>query len=410
MSNGEHKPSHFFVPPLSIQREGENCIIGDKALDEFYSFPIEAALIVEELQQGTSIQDIQDILNSKYEDDIDLNDFIELLQEIGFIYPVDQAHLYHEKLNQNADNEKRLSIEVSPKFARKIVSPVGALLYGIPIAFACYLFFSTPVQPFNLTALHFTENFTVTLFALLGLYLIATLFHETGHVLAAASQGVSAKLGIGNRLWSIVLEADISGLMSLPKSARYFPLFAGMMMDILTISLATITLHFLLTAGSFPYLEQLIQAFILQILFTMSWQFNIFLRTDVYYAFSNYFDYPNLDEEARIYLKDKFHICTFGLVGKPAKTSFYNKNVLAYFSLIWLFGRVIAVFFLIFVVIPTVYRYFEDIYTAFAAKEVSQSTTLDLILFGSISTLILVAGLVMWMRERIKRHQKELES
>ena len=63
----------------------------------------------------------------------------------------------------------------------------------------------------------------------MSLSLLQVVLHETAHMLAAARHGIKPKYGIGNRLWTIVAEPDLTGILTLPKSQRYFPMLAGLL-------------------------------------------------------------------------------------------------------------------------------------------------------------------------------------
>ena len=110
-------------------------------------------------------------------------------------------------------------------------------------------------------------------------------------MLAAARHGIKSKYGLGNRLWNIVAESDITGILTLPKSKRYFPMVAGVLVDIFSISVTTILIQNLLQHNARPFVIQVCQAVVLENVIAIAWQFNIFVKTDVYYIICNYLSY-----------------------------------------------------------------------------------------------------------------------
>lgn len=388
----------LFIPDLSVQKDGDEYMIGSKELDEFYQFPEEGVIAIDLLRQGLDPQTVQKKVREQTGERIDINDFIDLLLEVGFAYESHNIEEYQERI-KNRD-QGLLSVKINTKVAKVLTSLPALIAYLAIVSSAGFLAFSDERYGIDASALIFTENITFTLLALLVLYMFATMIHELGHLTAAASLGVDSNINIGNRLWSIVVEADITGIMSQPKHKRYFPLLAGMMMDIFTISLIVFTVVALTHFAVDLYYIQLAKALLLQILFTMIWQFNLFIKTDIYYVFCNYYSYQNLDLEARQYIADKSHSLSFGLLGKKYQGEFYNLKVLRIFSFIWLAGRILSVIFLITVIIPTLVGYYNNAVESSSTSGNTLAQTIDYAAFFLICSAVLIIGLVMWSRQK----------
>jgi hypothetical protein len=157
----------------------------------------------------------------------------------------------------------------------------------------------------------------------------------------------------------------------------------------------------LIHEGSHAFIINILQALILQILITLSWQFNVFLKTDVYYVLCTYCNYPNLDSEARLYLREKLHQLSLGRAGAPGHTDYYHLPTLRAFAAVWVAGRVASLAFLFLVVIPTVLRYGRDAWNALGSAA-SASSQWDLSLFFILSATLLAAGLIVWLRGRAR--------
>jgi hypothetical protein len=327
-----------------------------------------------------------------------------MLREIGFLYPIADAALHRARVD-SAPADRRILFQVDARIARAIFSPVTLLLYVAVVGFAIALAVADPGLRINLQAFFIDRNLAATLVLLLLLSSAAVMLHELGHMLAAARHGISSKLGIGNRLWNIVAEADLSGVLALPKRQRYLPLMAGMMVDVLVIALLTLTIDALrrtaMMGGATGFTVPLLQALILQIVVTLTWQFNFFLKTDLYYVLSNYWSYPDLDADARLYLSDRIHRLSRGRIGARAESPDYtNTRILNLFAILWVVGRILALGILVLVVVPTLYLYAAKTYRAFRDPAVSSGTVFDLGIFTLISLMILVGGLYMWLRGR----------
>ncbi|MGH8083337.1 MAG: PqqD family protein [Lysobacter sp.] len=394
----------YYVIPLSVQREGDGYYIGNAELGEFYEFPEVGLRIVQRLQAGDSAGAIKSALaGAETEDTLDVDDFIAQLRDIGFIHlPQDQGD-YQQQLAQSAVGDRRLSFRANTALARALFSPATLVLYLGVLAYAGYAAWLDPRLRPNLQAFYLEQHLTLTLVALLGVYFITTMLHELGHMLAAARYGVHSRLGIGNRLWELVAEADLTGILSLPRRQRYLPLMAGMMIDVLNIALLSLAVGWLLDHNGNPFAVQLLQALVLQLMITISWQFNIFLRTDFYYVVCNYFGHPDLDQQARLYLRDRLnHISggRFGAAAAPGAIVPRNLGVLRAFSLLWVVGRISALLLLMFVLIPTLSRYVARAYDSFISPTATRASAIDAAAFAAISIALLAAGMYLWLRRR----------
>lgn len=403
----------YFVIPLSIQADGENYLIGNAELEDYYQIPAQGHAVLGMLQQGDSPATIkarlvQDAKLAEEAGDagdmVDVDDFVAMLREIGFLYPMADAGLHRERVDA-VPADRRILFKVDAKIARAIFSPITLLCYVGVVGYAFVLAVMDPALRINPHAFFIERNLAATLVLLLLLSSAAVMLHELGHMLAAARHGISSKLGIGNRLWNIVAEADLSGVLALPKRQRYLPLMAGMMIDLLVIALLILTIDALrrtdMMGGETGFTVPLLHALILQIVVTITWQFNFFLKTDLYYVISNYWSYPDLDADARIYLRDRIHRLSNGRIGARAESPNYTSTrVLNAFSILWVVGRILALGVLVLVVIPTIYLYAAKTYRAIKDPSVSSGTVYDLGIFTLISLMILIGGLYMWLRGR----------
>ncbi len=394
--------STFHVIPLSIQREGEEYLVGNQKIEEFYQFPEEGVRVIKHLQDGETIDSIKALCAAEFKEPIDVDDFVSLLLEIGFIHdPKDQASFHHKA---NADTgDKRWVFRANAGLAGLFFSIPAFIIYILVIASACVLALDDPRLRVNLDALYIKNNLTLALVSLLLLHSFVTVLHELGHMLAVAKYGIESKLGIGNRLWSIVAEADLSGILALPKRQRYLPLWAGIIVDLFSIAVITLLIKMLLLSSADPFIVQIMQALVLQILFTISWQFNLFLKTDIYYILCNYYSYPNLDAEARTYLKQKLHQVSLGALGVAHAGSYHKISMLRAFAAVWVFGRIAALGLLFLVVIPTLLRYGQDAYSAATGQ--SSGNQWDIGSFVLISVLLFSAGMYMWIKGKIRANK-----
>lgn len=396
------KDETYFVIPLSVQKEGENYYIGNAELDEFYQFPEEGLNIIRMLQGGASVAAIETTLAQASDESIDVREFIDTLLEIGFIHPEAERHRFQESVAAVRSTDKRLVFRANPRIARMAFSwPSLALYLGI-VGYAAYSAIQDPQLRLNLEAFYLERNLTLTLVVLLFMYAFTASLHELGHMLAAARQGVDSRLGFSNRLWDIVAEADMTGLLALPREKRYLPMAAGMLVDVFSIAAITLILKWLFGNSPHGFAIQLLQALALQITISITWQFNIFLRTDVYYLICNYFGYADLNAQAYHFYQNQLHAFSFGLLGKRTEPLKPQQVIIARtFFAIWLIGRIASVGFLVLILIPTLYRYFERAVETYHNPYMPAGAAIDIAIFATISTVILLVGLYMWIKPAI---------
>jgi hypothetical protein len=392
----------YFVIPLSVQREGDDYCIGNAEIDAFYHFPEAGLRIIERLRAGDTASRIRaDLAAGEAEEAVDVDDFIATLLEIGFIYPEHERDRFREVVAATGGDDRRLRFSAPQWLARALFSLPSLIVYLAILGYAGHAAWADPRLRPNPEAFYLERHLTLTLVLLLLLYVFTATLHELGHMLAAARHGVASRLGVGNRLWNVVAEADLSGILALPRHQRYLPLLAGMLVDLLSIALITVLLQWLLFRGVEGFAIQLLQALVLQVLISISWQFNLFLKTDVYYAVCNHYGHPDLDREARIYLRDRLHRLSLGLLGTRAERIDRRRmGVLRAFAALWLFGRIASLAFLFLVLVPTLARYFERARLAFVDPATARAVAYDTAAFALISLLLFLVGATMWLRRR----------
>lgn len=385
------RSSRFDVAELSVQPDGGFFLVGNPQLG-FYQFPPEAVDILEALKRGVEPDSIRSTLGKRV-DSLDVEDFIGTLVDIRFLRDCDEP-----LSSETYATDRRWLFRVPSAMARRFFSPAAMALYATLLGVAAYcLIRYPPVRP-RLDAFFLDHDLTATLVLLLVLSSLTTAFHELGHLLAAAAKGVESRVGIGTRLWNVVVEADLSGIMALPKKARYLPLLAGMAVDVLSLSLITIIVAWLVRTGGDPFAINLLRALTLQLLVTISWQFNVFLRTDVYYVLSAAASYPNLDGDARRYLRS---LVPFERKGEGEDFSLHpRRGTLRAFAAAWLVGRFLSVSVLLFIVLPTLARYCDQAWTSIVDPDSSLGGALDAAIFATMSLLILAVGMFLWLRPR----------
>jgi putative peptide zinc metalloprotease protein len=140
---------------------------------------------------------------------------------------------------------------------------------------------------------------------------------------------------------------------------------------------------------------------VLQTVASMVWQFNIFVKTDIYFVICTYFGQPDLDKEAKQYLRNWLYRLSFGQFGVRASNQ-QTKHIgmLRLFSAIWLLGRAFSFGMLFGVYLPTLIHYITSAVHSVNGPTHSLWVAYDTILFALISLSITGIGMYMWLRQR----------
>lgn len=396
----------YFVIPLSVQKEGDAYLVGNPDIGDFYRFPEEGMSILNMLKSGDTASMIQSRFATEVSERINVDEFLDQLTSIGFIYPEDQRAAAQEWL-RTRPNDTRRTFDVDPRLAQAIFSVPVLLCCSAIILYAVSSAVVDPDLRVNFNAFYIDTNRTLLLLLVLGLSCIQIVLHESGHMLAAARHGIKSKYGVGTRLWTIVAESDLTGILTLPRAQRYFPMLAGLLVDIVCGSIATILVKILLQHGASAFVIQVAQAVVLETVISIIWQLNVFVKTDIYYVICNYLGHPDLDRDARIYLRDILYRVTFCQLGRRATTTPGNVSVLRLFSSIWLFGRILSVFTLLFVFIPTMWKYIASAAELFRGPPASIWQACDTVIYVSLTLMMMGTGMYMWLRQKHLNSQRQ---
>ena len=387
------------VQPFIRRREGDQLIIGRPETGSFFAVSPEAVDVLDCLAQGRTVGEAAAQAQSELSD---LDAFLSSLESVGLVKP------HGLNWGPDKDSEKtppplvRYHFAAFPQqLAQRIFSPVVLVACSLLIVTALGVLIYAPSLWPRALDLYFTGQKTLMLSILLVVSYSSVVLHELSHVIAARSQGVSSRLGVGNRLWALVIEADLTGLWSIPKRRRYLPLMAGSLFDA-TISAILVLLLFadkvaLISMSS--TLLHLLRAISLTYMTRILWQTLFFVRTDYYYMIAMFFECRNLMSDTEDFLRNQLArvirwIRPIDQSGIPAS----ERRIVPLYAFIWLLGRVIALTFLFEVTIPVVAQYGANVVHAVRAGYSANPTNfIDSILMSFIFGFPFAVGMGMWL-------------
>lgn len=273
--------SRLELRELSITANDDSFLVGDLTHGEFIEVPEIGVVVIDALRDGHTVAETAQIAQSHAGTEVDVADFIAVLLEVGFVMSIDGTAVAADS-PELTDGGRAGA--VAARLARPFYSRSAMAAYGLLLV-ACGTALTTLswLRP-RYGQLFFLSN-PVLSFALLAIIAMPLLmFHEAAHWLGARVEGIPARVSLSRRYYFMVAQTDLTGLWALPPRRRFAPLLAGMAFDTVTVSVllcARVAQH-LGWWHPAPAVSRLIVALVLLQVFSISFQFAFFLRTDLY--------------------------------------------------------------------------------------------------------------------------------
>ena len=403
------------IRQLSRQQEGQEFIIGRADTSTFLVLPADAVEILDYLATGITIGEAQSLYQIKYNEIPDIQDLLSILEDAGFVEPIIDGI---GKRNKGNIKEVGRLHKAEPVITRyhfnRIPQAFAQKLFSRPVLYGCSLLiglslFLLILEPSILptwNALFFSQNLTLMRILLTVMNYLALFLHEMAHLVAARSVGVSSRLGIGNRLWFLVAETDMTGIWSVPREQRYLPLLAGSLLDATSAAVIVLILyaHHQQWLPLHPIAHQFSQAMLLIYLIRLLWQCFLFVRTDFYFVIANYFGCKNLMKDTEVFLRNL-------VVGTLKKKNRINQahipksemQVIRWYALIWIMGRLVAFYVFIFITLPLFWNYTLQISSILSiGYRVNSYAFVDAIVMSIITVGPMLAGFWLWIHNSRK--------
>ncbi|MEM8960202.1 MAG: hypothetical protein AAGD38_01875 [Acidobacteriota bacterium] len=400
MSFSLDQPVH--VLPFSRQIENGEAVIGRPETGVFLALPEEALEILDDLAAGHTVSEARRAFASKHGETPDMIDLLEHLADHGLVSRPGESK------PTDIDTFDDQFGWIPRGLARAFFTPIAWVVYGLSVALAVVAVVLEPSIVPGWRAAYFPRDTALLLIALMFLGLLTTFFHELGHVLAARAQGVATRFGIGNRLWFVVWETDMTGVWALPRRRRYLPILAGPLVDLVSASwlvligfaiqqeLVTVT----------PRALQIVRALLLVYLMRLLWQAYFFVRTDYYYAITNALGCKSLMADTEAFLGERWA----RLRGRRPESSLAHlsareRRAVRGYSVVWLLGRGVAVGVLLLIQLPLFIGYGGLLVSTISSGQLADAETTSW-LPVAMFLLFFGIGMTMWIRGMLRSETK----
>jgi len=281
--------------PLHIGEEQDGEVeVGRPDTGVFIALPAEGVFVVRMLTARIPLREVADRFRTTYGADVDVVDFVRELSGCGFVHTVDGIVLTEQPEPGEATEPQgwRLLGGLPQRRVAWLLSrPARACYVVIWVGLLSLLVARPDLWPSARNAfLEIGVLGNLVLLTLLGWVLV--FLHESAHLVAVRARGCSGTLDISHRLQFLVAQTDMSSVRVLPRNYRYAPYLAGMTWDA-TLLLLCLLLQAAGTPSPLPGLVAYLLA--MALLFECA----IFMRTDLYYVFTNLLRLGNLMHDTR---------------------------------------------------------------------------------------------------------------
>lgn len=396
----DHRPdpdTPVSFPPLVYLVEGDEVTIGRPDIDSFGIFPPEGAAVVRRLEAGDTPRQVAGWYAREYGETIDIEHMLSALAELDLI--------------RSADTPAVVPPVRWQRLGGALFSAPAWLIYALAVGWAVVAMVRSPDLVPDYRHVFFTEYYTVIELGLFLGTIPLLLLHESFHALAGRRLGVRSRLRVSHRLYYVVLETSLDGLVAVPRRRRILPILAGLLADVLVLAILTITADLTREAGGqLSFLGRVCLAIAFVVVLRIAWQFFFYLRTDLYALISTVLGCVDLHATARRLLGYRVRSSLDRLVGRrpgppPDEADWHpiDRRAARWYSWLILVGYTVSIATLLAAALPVAYRMIAGAVGRLTGPGASWDGLLD-----SFAFLTLTLGQVLfavWLAARERRQR-----
>ncbi|HEY5832356.1 hypothetical protein [Streptomyces sp.] len=288
------------VHELSFVAEGDDVVVGRLDTGSYAVFPADGAELLKRLADGLPLREAAEWYESTFSEPVDVDDFVSTLRELGFV---------RENADDAPGGEQPAGPAQPPRFkglGRAVFSPLAWAAYaGVVVAWLVVLARHSDLVP-TASQFFFVKSLVIVQVVITFGQIPLILLHEGFHILAGRRLGLPSRLRLSNRLTYIVAETQINGLMSVERRKRYLPFLSGMVCDLVVLGvLGLIAQAARNSDGGFSLTSKVCLAFGFTVTLRFLWQFQLYLRTDLFYVVATALKTYDLHDASKAILKNR---------------------------------------------------------------------------------------------------------
>lgn len=376
--------------PLVFLEDGDEVTIGRADVDSYGIFPGEGAELVRRLVAGDTPRQAADWFEQTYGEGVDIEDVVAGLDELDLV-------------RKSGDTVTTTAPVRFRRLGAALFSPVAWVVYAGLVGWALLVMVFNPDLRPSYHNVFFSDYYMVIQIGLFVAAIPLLLMHESFHALAGRRLGIKSRLRIGRRLYFIVLETSLDGLVAVPRRQRYLPIVAGLLADVLGIAGCTIaadlTRH---PDGTLSGAGRFLLAVAFAALLRVIWQFFFYLRTDIYVLVTTVLGCVDLHGAARQMVRNRFR----RLLGRSETDESLlhpvDRMVARWYSWLVVVGYTASLTTFVLAGAPVAYRFASGVIGRITGDGVPTALLLDSVVFGGVAIAqFLVLGWLM-VRERVQ--------
>jgi hypothetical protein len=369
--------------PLTYLADGADVTVGRTDIDSYAVLPADGAALIRQLADGLTPRAAVDWYRDTYGEQVDIRDMLGALGELGFLRTADEPA------------PAPLAPVGWQRLGRALFAPAAWFCYGLLVVAAVVAMVRSPALVPHYQDLFFTRSFTIVELATFFGQFPLLLIHESFHALAGRRLGLRSRLSIGRRMYFVVFETSLDGLVSIPRRKRILPIMAGMLADVLVMAALVLVADF-----SDGVVGRLCLALAFGTVLRLIWQFYFYLRTDLFILFTTALGCVDLHTVAKGVLGNAFR----RLTGRPVldESGWHptDRRVARWYAWFMFAGYVTTIGTLVIAVVPIAYRFLSGVLGRFFTHGSTFGDLLDSGLFVGINVAQILVIVTMTVRDR----------
>lgn len=280
----------FFALRTRAEDDG-SVVVGRADTGDFVALPALGALIIRELDSGTRIAEVEEHLSARGTE-IDVAGFVTQLGEFGFVRAVDGVSSPDVPAIWPPTWPWLKACHVRWMFTL----PAYTVYLLVVTAAVTALILQPRVRP-RYGDIFFSGSTSLVLAGSTALFLVIVAFHEFAHLASARASDVPGRITLGTRLYWLAVQTDVSGMWAASPRERLRTYLAGMGMDLVLGSALVLERTVCVFGGA---VDHVIAAAVVLIIIGVAGQFELFVRSDMYFVAAHLLKARNLFEDATL--------------------------------------------------------------------------------------------------------------
>ena len=402
--------------PLVYLVDGDEVTIGRRDTDSYGIFPTDGAEVVRRLEAGSTPRQVAHWYEREFGESIDISHLLAALAELELV---------------DVDTQTPARRPAPLRWRRlgtALFSGPAWVVFGAVLLWAAIAIIRSPDLVPTYHHVFFTEYYTLIELGLFAGTVPLLLLHEAFHALAGRRLGINSRLRISHRLYFVVLETSLDGLVAVPRRQRLLPILAGMLCDLLAFALLTVAADLTRQPdGEFSFIGGWFLAVAFMILLRIIWQFFFYLRTDLYTLITTLLGGVDPHATAMQLLAHRFGRLArpihgwFGgiraagpgrprsaLAIDPEQWHPVDRRVARWYAWLIVLGYTLSIGTLLLVVLPVLYRMLAGALGRLSGSGADWGGLLDSLVFISLTTVQVLLTAALAVRERRRRRREKL--